>query len=205
MSLGRVSLAKFTCATCAIHQTKVNFILKRIVSCDPMLFDEQLASYLKINLFWRPSWNSVCRVNGPLCVICQIMQLFIWSEKFLWTDTIGAAILGLLWKSCICHPSWKMADSRTLPCLTNSHHTHFYFMNLYASKKRWHTSSSLELPRDSLCSWTKPRTRMLTAIFSTILYWLTSFHHTNGNEVSNEMIFYALRKCSSIIIRKIAI
>ena len=24
-------------------------------------------------------------------------------------------------------------------------------------KKIWHTSSSLELPRDSLCSWTKPR------------------------------------------------
>ena len=202
MSLGSVSVAKITCAACAKHQTKVNFILNRIVPvtlCDWM---NNLQAIWKEIYFGGHlgtqcvEWTDLYELHVKLweflserksfCELLRLEQRF-WSyfEQVLFSSQLEN---GALQNSAIQLPP----------------HT-FLVMNFYASEDIWHTSSSFKLPQDPVCSWAKPKTRILATILSAILSRFTSFHRTNANEVSNEMIFNAIRKCSNIVIWKIVI
>ena len=144
---------------------------------------------------------SVSRVT-PLCAICQIMRISVWTERYLWTSTIEAAyevILNKFYLAAILENGGFQNSVIQFPSYT------FSYMNFYTSNDIWHTSPSLKLPQDPICSWAKPKTRILATIFSAILSRFTSFHHTNANEVSKEMIFNALWKYSDIVIWKIVI
>jgi hypothetical protein len=74
----------------------------------------------------------------------------------------------------------------------------FLIMNFYASKDITHISIIKTATGPSICSWAKPKTRILATIYSAVLSRFTSFHHTNANEVSNKIMYNALRKCSNI-------
>jgi len=108
---------------------------------------------------------SVSRV-APLCAICQIMRISVWTEKYLWTSTIEATyevILNKFYLAAILENGGLQNSAIQLPSYT------FLLMNFYASKDIWHTSPSLKLPQDQVCSWAKPKTRFLATIFSAIL------------------------------------
>ena len=78
-----------------------------------------------------------------------------------------------------------MVDCRTLPYNSTTYILIYEF--LCFQRYMTHISIIKTATGPSICSWAKPKTRILATIFSAVLSRFTSFHHTNANEYQTKL------------------